>query len=193
MDFTALKYDITTVPAKARVIDHFPDLLEYPGLSDPENDLIVRIVILATDSECPFVKLEKDNYGKRLQRVFEYLSIRDKTLFASISGGKCREYNTIVTTYFTMLDNLAYVVWHSKLTNFHYLTAFLREPIDVDNMEASIQKRLSVEKQLPEIHKGLVDYEREIFPDGHTRKVVRQQVAKILQLAEHFADEKGVI
>jgi hypothetical protein len=138
--------------------------------------------------DSPFLIAEKDDYAKRLEAVCELLDAE----YPDILSGENLEYNRICTAVFSRMDNYAYVIWQSKLINFHQLTSFLRSPIGTEDIEKTVRERLNVEKQLPDIHKSLVDYEKQIFPDVFARKVVREETARLLQFAERFAVSKQV-
>jgi len=154
-----------------------------------EDDKLLRVVILMISEDSPFLQADRDDYDARLAKVLKHL----KAEYPDILSGENKEYNKIATALFMMMDNLAFVIWQSKLINFHQLTMFIRSPMNTDDIEKSVRERLNVEKQLPAIHKSLVDYERQIFPDAQTRKVVREETARLLQFAERFAESKTTI
>src|SRR6185312_11384804 len=144
-----------------------PMCQKYPTLKGiTEDDKLLRVVILMIDEESPFLQADKDDYAARLTKVLKHLNAE----YPDIIEGENMEYNKIATALFMMMDNLIYVAWQSKLINFHQLTTFLRSPLNLDDPEKSVQQRLNIEKFLPDMHKSLVEYEKQIFPDTHTRK-----------------------
>lgn len=191
MEFTALKYRIDLVPMDELVIDHFPDLKEYKEFSDPDNDINLRIAFLATDEGSPFLKKDRDDYEKRIKSIFEYLKINDDELLDSILVNRHEKYSAIVNRFFVLCDNLAYVMWSNMLFNFHLIGIALRQAPNLENMTSEMDKRAKLQKQQKEIHEDLVTYEAQIFPDTTTRKMIRQEAAKILQFPEKFAREKA--
>lgn len=193
MDFSKLRYRIDLVPAKTSVIDQFTELSEHKELSNPDQDNLLRICIYATDDGSPFVKLEREDYEKRLIKIFEYLKYNDQDLLQKISLGKHGGYENMVNRYVMFCDNLAYVMWLNKLRMFHYIGIALRQPMDLDNPVADMQKRAALDKQLQDIYSSLLDYESQVFPDIPTRKKLRQSAAKLLQPAEHYAVDKQVV
>lgn len=162
----------------------------YPSLRGiTEDDKLLRVVLYMIQEDSPFLLEDRDDYGQRLTKVFKHL----KAEYPNILTGENLEYNRIATAVFMAMDNLAFVTWQSKLINFHQLTMFIRSPLGLDDIEKSVRERLNVEKYLPDMHKSLVDYERQIFPDTHTRKTIRQETARLLQYAEKYADKKQTI
>lgn len=167
-----------------------PMFEKYPTLKGiTEDDKLLRVVLYMIEEDSPFLLADRDNYEARLEKVLKHLNAE----YPKIIEGENMEYNKIATSVFMTMDNLAYVMWQSKFVNFHQLNMFLRQPMKVDDIEKSVKDRLSIEKQLPDIHKSLVDFEKQIFPDTETRKVVRQETARLLQFAEKYADPKGVV
>lgn len=167
-----------------------PMIQKYPSLAGiTKDDKLLRVVLYMIQEDSPFLLDDKDNYEARLEKVQKHLD----SDYPNIMRGENMDYNHIATSLFMMMDNLVYVMWQSKILNFAQLTAFLRKPLNVDDIEKSVRERLNVEKALPEMHKSLVEYEKQIFPDTHTRKVVRQETARLLQFAEKNADPKQVL
>ena len=192
-DFSKLRYRIDQVPDKTFLVDSFPELLEHKEFSDVKFDKILRIAILATDEGSPFVKLEREDYDKRLIKIFEHLKIKDQKLLEKISAGEHSHYESMVNRYFMFCDNLAYVMWSNKLRMFHYIGIALRQPMDKDNMVADMEKRAKLDAQLQTVYTGLLDYESQVFTDIPTRKKLRKQVAKLLQPAEQYSVAKQVV
>lgn len=193
MDFKSCRHDISTIPEGRAVIEHFADLAEYKEFRENKNDALARIAILATDEGSPFVRTERDDYEKRIKAIMEYLQIDDQKLLKSIVYGRELVFNGLVNRYFILCDNLVYSMWSNMVRNFNYIGVALREPPDMKNMVADMSKRAALQKQQSELHEGLIRYETQIFPDNTTRKIIRQELAKILQLPEKYAQPKGVI
>ncbi len=191
MDFAFMKYRVDLVPMDKLVIDHFPTLKDYKEFSDPVNDINLRIAFLATDEGSPFLKKERDDYEKRIRSIFDYLKIKNEEQINYILINVNPEYSAIVNRFFVLCDNLAYVMWSNMLFNFHLIGIALRQAPNMDNLTLEMDKRAKLQKQQKEIHEDLVTYEAQIFPDTTTRKMIRQEAAKILQFPEKFAREKA--
>lgn len=193
MEFIALKYRIDLVPMDELVIDHFPDLKEYKEFSDPDNDINLRIAFLATDEGSPFLKKDRDDYEKRIRSIMDYLKISDDELVKHIVLSLNETYSSIVNRFFVMCDNLAYVMWSNMMFNFHMIGVALRQPPNMANLTAEMDKRAKLQSQQSTLHEQLVEYEAKIFPDSTTRKIARKEVAKILQFPEKLAQEKSPV
>lgn len=193
MEFDKLRYRIDNVPATKLVIDYFSELKDHEEFSNPEQDQLLRIAIYATDEGSPFVKLEREDYEKRLLRIFDYLNIRDIAPITGLALGTDPDYEKIVTKYLMQCDNLAFVMWYNKLRMFHYIGHALRQPPNMKDIVSDMNKRAQLDNQLQIIYSGLIDYESQIFTDIPSRKKLRKQVSKLLQPAEQYAVDKTVI
>jgi len=169
---------------KEPVVEKYPTL---KGITD--DDKLLRLVLFMIQEDSPFLLDDRDDYVSRLTKVQAHL----KSEYTDISEGENLEYNRVATIIFMRMDNIIFVTWQSKLINYHQLTTFLRSPFNANDPAKDIRQRLDIEKLLPDMHKSLVEYERQIFPDTFTRKVVREETAKLLQFAERNAQEKSVI
>jgi hypothetical protein len=193
MELSNLKYDLSLVSEGQLVIERFPDLAGYKEFSDPENDLLLRIAFLAIDEGSPFLKKYRDDYENRINSIFEYLELDDKELKAAIILNSNENYSAIVNRFFVLCDNLAYVMWSNMLFNFHMIGVALRQPPNMANLTAEMDKRAKLQVQQSQLHEQLAEYEAKIFPDSTTRKTARKEIAKILQFPERLAQEKSPI
>lgn len=160
---------------------------KYPTLKGiTEDDKLLRIVLYMVQEDSPFLLDDREDYVTRLDKVLKHL----KAEYPDIIEGENLHYNQIVTAIFMRMDNLIFVTWQSKLINYHQLTTFLRSKLDLDDPARDVKQRLDIEKLLPDMHKSLVEYEKQVFPDTYARKTVREEVARLLQFAEKFAQPK---
>lgn len=188
-----MRYDLEKVPSGKTVISFFPDLAEYKEFSDKKNDILLRVAIWSTDENSPFVIGERDDYDRLIRNICNYLKFTDEGRISKIILGTDIEFNAMVNRYFIQCDNLAYVMWKDKFMMFHYIGIALRAPVNMNNLEVEMAKRAKLEMDREKIHASLVQYESQVFANTFTRKIVRKEVAKILQLAEKNAIEKTVI
>ncbi len=188
-----MRFAIADLPKSVAVIEKYPELAEYKELSDKEHDQILRIAMFATDENSPFVKLEREDYEKRLQKIFEYYQLDDPKLLSEFSLGTNLVYENMVNRFFMLCDNMAYVMWADKLRMFHYIGISLRQPPSMNNIEADMTKKANLDKKRTEIYNDLIEYEAQVFSDVPTRNKIRKQLAKLLQPAEEFAQPKGVV
>lgn len=192
-DSSKMRYDLNKVPPNKTVVGHFPELAQYSEFSDKKQDLILRMAIWSTDENSPFVIEERDDYERLITNIGNYVQVKDKSVLESIIKGLNQTFNQMVNRYFILCDNLAYVMWKDKFMMFHYIGMALRAPIDMKNLERDMAKRTDLEAKREGIHQSLVYYESQVFPNTFTRKTIRKEVAKILQLAEKYAEDKTVI
>lgn len=193
IDTDKMRFNPDRVPKGDLMIKHYPQLGEYKEFSKEEHDDLLRIAFFATDQESPFVKLEREDYEKRLVKIFEHTGIQEGKLLGEITLGANAVYESMVNRIFMLSDNLAYVMWSNKLRMFHYIGMSLRQPPDLTNMVSDMQKRSTLDASLKNIYNDLVDYEAQVFTDIPTRNKIRKQLAKLLQPAEQFAVSKQVI
>jgi hypothetical protein len=193
MDSSKMRYDLNKVPANTMIVSHFKDLAEHKEFNDKKNDTLLRIVIWSTDENSPFVIAERDDYERLINNICTYIKFTDKGVINGIIMGANTVFNQMVNRFFIMCDNLAYVMWKDKFTMFHYLGIALRAPVNMLNIEADMIKRANLDLKREQLHQSLIQYESQVFANTFTRKIIRKEVAKILQLAEKFAEPKGVI
>lgn len=193
VDSSKMRYDPDRIPKGVSVIDFYKDLAEYTEFAGVEDDQLIRISLYATEQESPFVKLEREDYEKRLVKIFEHLKIKNADLLSAISLGSNQAYENMVNRIYMMSDNLAYVMWSNKLRMFHYISISLRKAPDMSNIVSDMTKRASLDNQLKTIYNDLVEYEALVFTDIPTRNKIRKQLAKLLQPAEEFAIDKTVV
>lgn len=192
-DSGKMRYDLERVPAGKKVIEHFTDLAEHKEFSDKKNDTLLRMAIWSTDEESSFVISERDDYERLIRNIAAHVKLKDEKEISSIILGTNLIFNQIVNRYFIMCDNLAYVMWKDKFMMFHYIGISLRAPINMNKLEADMMVRSKLEAEREKLHKSLIEYEAQVFANTFTRKIIRKEVAKILQLAEKNAVAKTVI
>jgi len=188
-----MRFDVSLVPKGDSVVTHFPQLSEHEEFDNPNNDELLRICILSTDENSPFVKSERDDYEKRLAKIFDYLGLKQGDRLVKLASGKLTLYEDMVNKYVMFIDNLAYAMWMNKLRLFYNIGVVLRQPIDMEDPVEDMKKRAALDKGLQDIYSSLLDYEAQVFPDVPTRKKLRQQVAKLLQPAEQYSIAKQVV
>jgi hypothetical protein len=193
MDFSLLRYNVTTVSPNKKVIDVFPVLKEYKEFNNPKNDSLLRIAILATDENSPFLTKYRDDYERRMNAIFDFLKIKDAKLLERVMDLDDIDYSSIINRYLMLMDNIAYNIWYNMLHNFHMIGYVLRQPPDMSDLVKDMNNRAILQAQQVKIHPQLVALEAEIFPDAVVRKIARKEVAKIIQIPERYAQDKQVI
>ncbi len=188
-----MKYDPSATAKGQKMIDLYPDLLDYKEYKDPSDDKLLRIAFWATDEKSPFLKKERDNYENRIRAIFMHEGIVDDGLMENIIRNKDNKYSAIVNRFFTQVDNLAYGIWSNMLFNFHMIGIALRATPDMTNLTAEMDRRAKLQTQQATLLKDLVEYESQIFSDIGTRKILRKEVSKIITIPERYALEKGVV
>lgn len=193
IDGSDMKYNPSATAKGQKMIDLYPDLLDYKEYKDPSDDKLLRIAFWATDEKSPFLKKDRDNYENRIKAIFMHEGIVDDGLMENIIFNKDKKYSTIVNRFFTQVDNLAYGIWSNMLFNFHMIGIALRATPDMNNLTAEMEKRAKLQKQQADLLENLVAYESQIFTDAGTRKILRKEVSKIITIPERYAAEKQVI
>jgi hypothetical protein len=188
-----MKYDPSVTVKGQKMIEVYPDLLDYKEYKDPSDDKLLRIAFWATDEKSPFLKKDRDNYETRIKAIFMHEGIIDDGLMENIILNKDKKYSSIVNRFFIQVDNLAYGIWSNMLFNFHMIGIALRAVPDMNNLTAEMDKRAKLQTQQAELLEKLVAYEAQIFTDAGTRKILRKEVSKIITIPERYAAEKSVI
>ncbi len=173
------------------MIEAYPELSNYVEFAKPEDNDILMTMFLVVDEDSPFLKAYRDNVGMRLEKVYQYLGLEvgDKT-FSDINEGRHPVFNDMVFKWFMISDSLAYETWFSMQFNYHINNLFLRQPFVLENSEKNVETRAKIRKELPQSHRELVEFEKVVFPDSLSRKIVKDQVAKNYTPPEQFAQRK---
>ncbi|AIM37393.1 hypothetical protein KO02_12345 [Sphingobacterium sp. ML3W] len=193
MDFSKQRYNVEQAFKSGKtMMEVYPELGNYEEFSKSEQDPILMIMILMVDEDSPFVKAYRDNVEMRLQKIYQYLGLETyDSMFIEINEGHNFVFNNMVFKWFMLSDSLAYETWYSMQINYHINNLFLRRPLDFDNNpEKNMDTRAKIRKELPASHKELVEFERVVFPDTFSRKIVKEQVAKNYTPPEQFAQKK---
>lgn len=192
MDGSKLKYDISTLKGKQKVIEAFPELAEFTEFANPKHDLHLKITILITDDGSPFLQKERD-FNKIVDKVFDYLAIKDRPLKDALKIGRTTLDTAIIYEmqykYFMLLDNAAYLTWYSLFSFFHEMNMFMRTPLDPSDSkyEEKFIKKKTIMKELGPTQKELSDYERLVFQNTQIKKIVTKQIAKMINYPEKMA------
>ncbi|WP_418360151.1 hypothetical protein [Sphingobacterium detergens] len=192
MDFSKQRYDVDAARKAGKLmIEAYPELSNYVEFAKPEDNDILMTMFLVVDEDSPFLKAYRDNVGMRLEKVYQYLGLEvgDKT-FSDINEGRHPVFNDMVFKWFMISDSLAYETWFSMQFNYHINNLFLRQPFVLENSEKNVETRAKIRKELPQSHRELVEFEKVVFPDSLSRKIVKDQVAKNYTPPEQFAQRK---
>lgn len=192
-DSSKMRYDLNKVPVNKTVISHFTELASYDEFSDAKNDVLLRVAIWSTDENSPFVIEERDDYDRLIRNICKFLKFKDEKIIQSLIENTNMFFGAMINRYIIMCDNLAYVMWKDKFMMFHYLGMALRAPVNMSNLERDMDRRANLEVKREKLHASLIEYEAIVFPNTFTRKTVMKEVAKILQMAEKYSEQKTVV
>lgn len=197
MDFSKLRYDISK---PGFLIDNYPELGEFREFTKQTDDIYLKLAVLISDEESPFVRTEKD-YTKIIIRSCEFLKIDDFDFIQALVMGssmldsannQADKVRQFVHLLFTTLNNWAYQVWYNMMFSFHESSLVIRTPLSPDDKdyETKAGKKQVMLKQMPTMQKDLVNYEAQIFPNTIVKKIVTQKTAVITNWPEKMAKDK---
>lgn len=193
MDFSKLTYD----PSKpGLLVDNYPEISEYEIYSDPNDDVYIKLVILITDENSPFV-IKHKNFPAIVEDVCFFLNITDTEFIIRLISGDHNDETVKVfnmqSFYFRLFNRFEYENWYSMIMLFHKNGVLIRSGADPDDRRyeekmSVIQKVMSEQMNLLN---NIKNYESQIFPT-HTniKKVISKQVARITNWPEKMAKEK---
>lgn len=194
MDFSKCSYDVSK---PGLLIENYPELSDFRDFQDPADDVYLKLAVLISDEESPFVRKEKD-FTKIITKACDYLKIDDFEFINSLVVGssihesankEADKVRRFVHLLFTNQNNWAYQTWFNYLFFFHESSLVIRTPLNPDDpkYEEKAKKKQDMLKQLPELQKTLVAYEQQIFPNTKIKQIVTQQTAKVTYWPEKMA------
>lgn len=193
MDFSALQFD----PSRpGKLIENYPELLEYKQFTNVADDLFLKLAILISDEESPFVKKER-NFRGIVVTASDYLGIPETIQDDLINGNLTETVAKIIdmqSVYFMMFNNWEYQSWWDMCFQYHRNSLLLRTPIDFSDKDyekkSETTQRIRIHQK--SLQADLIQYENLIFPKGtNVKKVVSKDTAKKLtNWAEKMAKEK---
>lgn len=180
MEFGLLQFD----PSKpGKLIDNYPELLEYKQFTNPEDDIFLKLAILISDEQSPFVRKER-NFRGIVVTAAEYLgipeTIQDDLIYGNLTD-KVAKIIDMQSVYFAMFNNWEYQSWWDMCFQYHRNSLLLRTPIDFSDKD---YEKKSETTQKIRIHQkslsaDLIQYENLIFPAGtNIKKIVSKEAAK---------------
>lgn len=180
MEFNLLRFD----PSKpGKLIDNYPELLEYKQFSNPEDDIFLKLAILISDEQSPFVRKER-NFRGIVVTAGDYLGIPESIQDDLINGNLTDIVGKIIdmqSVYFAMFNNWEYQSWWDMCFQYHRNSLLLRTPIDFSDKD---YEKKSETTQKIRIHQkslqaDLIQYENLIFPAGtNLKKIISSNAAK---------------
>ena len=194
MDFSKMVYDVSKA---GLLIVSYPELGDNRAFMNPEDDLYLKLAVLISDEESPFVRKEKD-YTRIITGACDYLNITDFDFIQALAIGnyhaEAEKVRQFVHLLFTSLNNWAYQVWYSMMFSFHETALVIRTPLSAEDKdyEAKALKKQAMLKQMPSMQKDLVNYEAQIFPNTIVKKIVTAQTAKVTNWPEKMAKEQPI-
>lgn len=193
MDFSKLPFDVSK---PGLLIDNYPELLEYPLFSEPDNDLLLKFVILITDENSPIVRREK-SFDRIVAAAASYLNMKDEYLlqglFAGMGGENAEKVFNMQCTYFTLFNNWEFQTWYDLMFQYQENSMVLRTPLNPADRdyEKKAETKQKIRNHQVELQKTLVQYENQIFPVGtNIKRVITKHVAKVTNWPEKMAKEK---
>lgn len=194
MDFSNLKYDISKVPAKENVIDHFPVLADHDEFSDKSDDGLLRWVILYVDPSSPFFTAYKSDFEQKALSIYKHLKLDYPPLLRYIKGEYIDRKDRIaiesmIFKFFILVDKDTYNTWFSKWSFVQEMNAFLRMQIDPldKSYEQKFAQKQKISSALSAEQKELANYERQVFGDSKVKQIAVTESAKITNWPEKMA------
>lgn len=193
MDFEKLPYDISR---PGLLVENYPELTYYGEFSDPADDKLLKLVVLITDENSPFVRSEKSFTGI-VTSACNYLGLGDPYFIDLLVTGHSSEETDKVFSmqcaYFRHLNNWEYNTWYDLMFQYHENSLVLRTPLNASDKdyEKKAETKQKIRNHQVELQKTLVQYESQIFPTNtNTKKVITKHVAAITNWPERMAREK---
>lgn len=193
LDFSKLPYDVSK---PGLVLENYPELLDFEQFSDPEDDQLLKLAILITEEQSPFVQKEREFTGI-VTGACAYLNITNTNFISDlITGYPSKDVSKVFgmqSLYFRMLNKWEYNTWYDYMYQYHENSMVLRTPLNSsdDKYEAKAKTKQEIRKHQKDLTKDLIAYEGQIFKTNtNIKKVLTKHAAVITNWPEKMAKDK---
>lgn len=192
LDFSKLVYDISKIPTGESVIDFFPELGAYTEFESAKDDNEIKIAILLSDFESPFIKI-KDIKQKSLA-IFKYLNIElnskvNKDLFEKVLNYQHERIFGICGSYLQIQNNHDFTHWWNLNQLYYSLMIEMGKPRETnEDVSRYVDRKLKIQKQSEPIKNDLLKVEAELFSDSKMKMAIaKSKITQIRTSAEKNA------
>lgn len=197
-DTSKCTYDVAKISKHQKIIEVYPELSAYDEFMAAENDNEIKIAILLSDFESPFVKI-KDVKQKTIA-IFKYLEIpltgsRMNDLFEKVVNYQHERIFAICASYLQIQNNHDFTHWWNLNQLYYSLMAEMGKPRGKEeDVSRYVDRNLKIQKQSEPIKNDLLKIEAELFSDSKMKMAIaRSKITQKRNYAEMYADQNSVI
>lgn len=199
MDISRILLDFSKKPPLVKMTEFHPELLAFKEFINQKDDDIIKIAILMTDPESPFLKI-KDR-ETMVSSIFEYLGIdlegeKYKGFFDDIVNYRHEEIGQCKARCLQIVHNVDWTEYVMTRETFDYLTMEANKPMSADDeTDQYINRRVKLKDQIKKAGIDLKSMEARIFPDSRSARetAILDAKRKITSFPERYSQERSVI
>lgn len=192
-DLSRLYIDFSQCPIGTKLVDHFPEFSAFEEFTKEKNEDIIRISILTSDMESPFLKI-KDR-RTMIKSVFDFLSINlekydNKELYENIVDYKNISYLDCFARYLMIYHDIDWTEYQTTKQTHDVLTMESMKPRgENEELTKFVDRKDKIRKMLKSTGEDLRKIEAKIFPDSKAaREIALNESKKISTYAEKYAE-----
>lgn len=154
------------------------------NFSFADLDKLIRFVIVFIDPQSPVYEETDFDYRKAL--ALEALGYKKSERFYEEVSENTDLFNSVLFTYFKMVNNLLFEQWYTMYMNLHIVNQKMASPDAIADSERRQTSKIS--KQL---YDDLVELQHSLFPDEQTARIMAEKSSEedLGGYAEQYAQE----
>jgi acetyl-CoA carboxylase alpha subunit len=182
LDYSALMFDVMSLPFETNLIESFPALKAFPEFSKlkpQDRDKLIRFVMLCYDKKTPLIQIK--DYDKRRIIAGELAGLSGERI-KKIIDEKDKSTNDLIQCWLTEIQNhRKFKMLVATEKTFQMVLNSVNEVMD-DDMDADDiikAQKLKAEniKQARILEKDITELEREIYPEyDQVRGVLKDKI-----------------
>lgn len=166
-DLSKLYIDFTQCPKGTKLVDYFSELSSFKEFVEA-SDIEIKIAILSTDIESPFIRIKERE--TMVRSIFNYLALdeaKNKEMLKDIIGYKNETFNLCWIRYIQMLHDTEFTDWLLAKRDYDFFLQKSNEPEkETDNPEKYLARRNNIRETVSALGKQVKAIEAKIFPDS---------------------------
>lgn len=182
------------------ILKEYPELAELQPLTDNipnmDNDKVIRFALLLTDPDSEIFTIKDET--KRRKKAAELAGL-SKTKYAAFYEpfGYNKYLDRIINCLFIHFNNPMYEDWVTARMAHHDITSAIRMQTNVQDSKVrqeEAQKKALAFEQARKLTRDILEIESRLFNDkGIKRSVERQYTERVVNYAEEFAEDEGIV
>lgn len=193
-DLSSLYVKFQECPTGKKLVEHFTELSAFPEFNAALSDNEIKIAILTSDLDSPFLKIR--DRETMLRSIFDSLSIKidskeEKVFFEEVLQYKHTRVIGCWIRYIQMLHDTDYTDWLLSQQTYNFLLFESQKPKETTETDDKyLDRRIKIQNNLKKFGAEMKVIEAKIFPDSKAaREASMHENKKIVTYAEKYSED----